>query len=1192
MAKAAILNVLEDTIGRYVVGLDAKSLNVAVWAGKIELQALQLDVQAVNLELQRRAQEAPNFALPFRVVEGNFDALRVDVPWARIASKPVVLRASGLNVVIEPHDHLSSSTATKSTSSSAAAAVKTKTGKSPFKKKHKLQNQNQAPEAQTQTHTQTHPTSHAHDDRDEERSNSLTLAEESRQRSNAIRRLSEMHTDSSDGLDHESEGYYDDVDVHQSSTLQSRKDASAASSTFKARLVRRIIENLQLDIHDIHFSVRGQGCNIGASMDKFSIFTTDQDGNKSFIDRSKTTDYNDVQKSFLYKALQLEGLALFCNEQKYHLQAPDPNRTLHRSQRQKRPPLPKTYILSPLSFSTRLRQSDCLQCIDFPKYLLAAELPNVSFRLTRTQLELLHQIASEIEAKKRVARPLFPGYRPKVPITKQTAKLWWKYAVRSVGRISRKRSWTEFFLAYQKRKRYIQLYKRQTYSEECSWLAPLLIAERAELDGIEKDASISTQGIMIWRNMADAQVDLEFRKYEEREEERKLAAEKLSRQFTPSKKRTTLRNLLWGRADDRNSDSGGGADDSLLDGHDVSSSGHGDSDTDPPITLTMEEMRELDSLALVSDTEMPTLSTDSMLCDVSFEMGSFAVDLVTFRDLPLVSLEMGTVLSQFKANADGSFTSTFSLSSLNVYDRITRNSIFPVVIRSLESSDKNKNSGLNTSTFKNAIDLKLGRARNGDQSLEAKMVSYEIVACDVLLKEMKKFTNLVHGKKSYVPVSNPTLEYSVSGSADLFYDATDVGTSTMMASTILSDLDELSRNLQSRHEEKNASRQMHAPKVSDKLSSAFADAWKSKLEKQTVWSVQIDLHAPILVLPRSCVDPQATTLVVDLGTFRMTVGKQGFSSDVQDWFYKGQSPNALQDIKIDHCSLEMEHFSLTVARAGCKDWLQARASEGATQLSSESVIDPVTLNLHVGLENGGKSRKCVFGVMEQISLSISHSQIVKMVSLISYWGEVFESLSVAGDLNEGIGIIDEVDESDDEHLPSVQNVSISSNQGNEETFELNGDVVDLLHISIILQQFKARIVNNNESVEAHLLAATAAITKCSDGSSMKHLQMGHFWILDCLKGDYPRRQRLVAHSLLPLPASSYAQDGEYNILETFKGLEGDESSSINSLADIKITTATIHPGKWEFSQSPFTLEKKNIETTSIDAKFNTLQLHW
>eukprot|EP00979_Chaetoceros_neogracilis_P000362 scaffold86_cov169-Chaetoceros_neogracile.AAC.5 len=93
MAKSAILSVLEDTIGRYVQGLDAKSLNVAVWAGKIELQSLQLDVLAVNRELARQAAEAPNLAIPFRIVDGSFESLRVDVPWARITSKPVVLRA-------------------------------------------------------------------------------------------------------------------------------------------------------------------------------------------------------------------------------------------------------------------------------------------------------------------------------------------------------------------------------------------------------------------------------------------------------------------------------------------------------------------------------------------------------------------------------------------------------------------------------------------------------------------------------------------------------------------------------------------------------------------------------------------------------------------------------------------------------------------------------------------------------------------------------------------------------------------------------------------------------------------------------------------------------------------------------------------------------------------------------------------
>eukprot|EP00526_Cylindrotheca_closterium_P026450 CAMPEP_0113649296 /NCGR_PEP_ID=MMETSP0017_2-20120614/26190_1 /TAXON_ID=2856 /ORGANISM="Cylindrotheca closterium" /LENGTH=58 /DNA_ID=CAMNT_0000561653 /DNA_START=17 /DNA_END=189 /DNA_ORIENTATION=+ /assembly_acc=CAM_ASM_000147 len=58
MAKKALQRVLEDTIGKYVRGLDAESLNVAIWSGKIELNSLELDVDAVNLEIDRQAEEA------------------------------------------------------------------------------------------------------------------------------------------------------------------------------------------------------------------------------------------------------------------------------------------------------------------------------------------------------------------------------------------------------------------------------------------------------------------------------------------------------------------------------------------------------------------------------------------------------------------------------------------------------------------------------------------------------------------------------------------------------------------------------------------------------------------------------------------------------------------------------------------------------------------------------------------------------------------------------------------------------------------------------------------------------------------------------------------------------------------------------------------------------------------------------
>ena len=53
MAKQALLDVLEQTIGKYVKNLDAKSLNVAVWSGKIKLHSLELDIEAVNAELDR-----------------------------------------------------------------------------------------------------------------------------------------------------------------------------------------------------------------------------------------------------------------------------------------------------------------------------------------------------------------------------------------------------------------------------------------------------------------------------------------------------------------------------------------------------------------------------------------------------------------------------------------------------------------------------------------------------------------------------------------------------------------------------------------------------------------------------------------------------------------------------------------------------------------------------------------------------------------------------------------------------------------------------------------------------------------------------------------------------------------------------------------------------------------------------------
>ena len=1159
MAKSAILSVLEDTIGRYVEGLDAKSLNVAVWAGKIQLQSLKLDVPAVNRELARQAAEAPNLAIPFRIVEGSFESLQVDVPWARITSKPVVLRAKGLEVTIEPFDHLN----VHANVNANINVRESEDGDSQKKKKARGGAHNgsisgsgsaSASSSGTEKGTQSPSaySSEAMNDKrmSDERLQALELAEEARIRMNTIRQLGDLDED-------------DDPDAYYSDTTGDKADqmrSSSSSAGFKARLVRRVIENLQLEIEDINFQLKGAGCDIGASIEKFSIFTTDILGKKSFIDRA--TNSKNVLKSFLYKALELQGLAVYCDEDKRSRVQPaylaQPYQPMDLSDR-----YGKTYILEPLSFSAKLRQSDCITCIDFPKFLLSAELPTVSFRLTRTQLELMHRIGNEINEKKHVARPLFPEYRPDAPISRKTAKLWWKYAVRSIGRISRRRSWTEFHLAYRKRKVYIDLYKRLLYSAECSWLKPVTISDRAEMDQIERDKSISTQGVMAWRNIADAQVHLELKKYEEREESKRSA-----RKNSPKKKSGTFRSMLFGKKED---------DQSLL--HEGGMDMH-----DPPIVLSIAEMRELDSLALESATADVAISSDSMLCDVSFEMGSFHVELVTFASAPLVSLEMGKVLSYFKANADGSFSSTFSLSSLDVRDRITHNSLFPVVIRSLQSSEHDPN----FETFKNAVEIKLSKAKNGDQHLEAKMVSYEIVACDVLIRALKRFATIGKdnegGALRKTLKVNPMLQYSVTGGADLFYDASEqYGNSTVLASAILQDIDELASSLAIQTTIQSTSKE--PTKVRDKFSSAFADAWKSKLEKETVWSVQIDLHAPILVLPKSCTDPLATTLVIDLGTFQMTYGKT-LSPSVNKWF-TGESDCMHSDMKIDHCSLEMEHFSLVLSKAGKKDWLQARNIDAPKTTESESIIDPVTLKLDIGLENGGKERKCIFGNLEQISFTISHLQVVKAVSLLSFWSDTLQSLSGERDSRIGVDIME-----DDREMQSLSNPSAKTKESS--TLKVQRKVVkeyDVVHFSLTLQEFKAKIVNEkNESVEAHLLSATASSTKYSDDSSFLHLQMGHFWVLDHLKGDFPRKQRLVVHSLLPRPPSEYAKGHKYKILESFLCVD-ENCNDITSLADIKIRKSSLGKNGM-MMDNPFSLDDKETPMTTIDARFSTLYLHW
>jgi hypothetical protein len=796
MAKKALLDVLEQTIGKYVRNLDAESLNVAVWSGKIELQNLELDVTAVNAELDRQATVSPNLAIPFRVRHGKFRKFQVDVPWAHLMSRSVVLRAQGLEVSIEPHDR-------------------------------------------SQTHDHLYGTTESEVARmgriHEQRARSIQLADEFRKKSSALRNLASIDTRST------------------SSPSSSQQD----SSSFSSRLARRIVENIQMEISNVHISLYGDDGSAGVVLEKLQLATTDKDGKRAFVDRTSNSAPGGLEHAFLHKALQISGLGIYLDEVPRALQ--------HLSSIQEEGgELERSYVLAPLSFEATLRQADASMCIEYPRYALHSELSALSVCLSRTQVELLRTISERIRPARDLSRPLFPEYRPLSRVTSENAREWWTYAVRAIGRVTGRRSWMEFFRAFKIRKQYTLLYKSKEHYPDASWLKPLTPNEVVLLERIEQDRSISVEGLMVWRSIADAQF--------EKERDKRNAS-----------KAVAQRSLFYS-----------------LFGTPAKAAGL-PSDDEPPISLSISEMKEFETATMgnVPDSE---LSVNSKLCDVKFTLGSFDVNLTSYNRRNLAALEMGRVLTSFDANMDGSFKFDFRLTSLEVFDKVTPKSLFPTILRNQPSSDI-------ASPASDAFTVHLDKSTSGDQTLNVVLNAFEAVASPLLIVEMKRFLSLPPLSASTKPKrQNPILAQSLSGSVDLFYDATEGVVPSKYAS---------------------AGNEEEESLISARI------AGFSLAETKSAWTMDFDLQAPIVVIPENCLDPDANVLVFDLGHLRL------------HWL-KGHETSKQRG------SLALS--SLTFLAGKAVDWRRLAQKHDALSAinSNEAVIHPLSVSVDIALETSTK----------------------------------------------------------------------------------------------------------------------------------------------------------------------------------------------------------------------------------------------
>ena len=93
MLEGAVAAVLQKALGAYLEGIDSASLRASVWDGDIVLREVSLRTSALEA-----------LQLPVRVLGGSVGAVRVQVPWRKLRTDPIVINIEGLWLLLAPQD--------------------------------------------------------------------------------------------------------------------------------------------------------------------------------------------------------------------------------------------------------------------------------------------------------------------------------------------------------------------------------------------------------------------------------------------------------------------------------------------------------------------------------------------------------------------------------------------------------------------------------------------------------------------------------------------------------------------------------------------------------------------------------------------------------------------------------------------------------------------------------------------------------------------------------------------------------------------------------------------------------------------------------------------------------------------------------------------------------------------------------
>jgi hypothetical protein len=1016
MAKKALVDVINGTLGKYVHDLNAQSLSLSLWSGNIELtQGFTLNVDAINSHELMQHQ-------PFELQHGHVGFIGIHVPWASLSTKSVKIQVSNVELVVKPK------------------ALP-----------HKKTSGDEKGDGEEQTR--------------------LTEEELGEQRREEIERQDTLRKQQDDFLKQffgdtlAKEGFSSllssDMDAATGQIIKtpSKKKAQQAMAKaapqkegFAARLVRRIVENISFDLKDVHVQFASSSLtaptsfSLGMVMDELSIFTTNAEGQRVFIDRNPVSALtNTYQAEFLYKSLEVKRWGVYL-EKGLGISSMPLHSTTGDSPTLSvlglNTPSDHSFLIQPLSFQTKLRQLEYappdLKGGPPSKYKLEAILPRLSLQFSRRQLELINSMVSTLvvmapedggeeddEFPNAPQEPLFPKLRP-LKSPKEAPLEWWKYAFRSIHTIQngyphlKARLWNMFFDAYKKRKEYVTLYKRYSYGETIDWYEPLSSEEESRMRQLEVDPEVAVEGVVKWRTMADAQV-----KYEQ-ERDRNETSKTLVENVVNLSPAANL---------------GGGGD-----------SGGPESEHSP---LGVDEWKMLDSVLDAKEKQLSESQleqeesgemhqTSALMLESKFTLESLQIELfnsnkgkkkgqcssITSDDQQqhrIAKFDCTGVETSYLLTFGGDVTMIANVTSMTMEDSVTgHDTLFPQVIRTIpkgsssycndtyvvddklfymefekrvqHSDAKKQESSVITNSVKT-------RSRGLEFLASPKLVEELIVLFAtpppptpaVTLKDREQLSTVKYGAMLHVGDE----EEKGRDSPDIFYDAKDEPQNSYADDGA--------------GEGSNALYDYASTKASSAADSAMSklvDKWNKREQVKQKWRVDVEAEAPLIVIPQNCTDPHAPVMVLDLGHFSLS-SSDVMAPSVKSWFknqFETKKSSSSTSIKsaldqVDSYRMQVSDMVLLVGTTGNRDWYTANRIDSATgeiddtrdskgDGASKAVMGPLSFQLDMGLldttssveeDQVGQKKVCVDGTLKKLKLSVSPETLKLMLQVATGW---------------------------------------------------------------------------------------------------------------------------------------------------------------------------------------------------------------